>query len=149
MQSVCVLCLKWTFVCVLLLTQIPVKNLAKEISGALRKSRFYDGNRKMLVNTSEGDWLVYFLVILPKSVHGDEDFWGTLISSVSFILKHICVYLAHYPANIYLFKVNNWNKRKKMWNMFKVNNKDTRRRHWRHNTFHIFFLVFPLLTLNN
>ena len=30
-----------------------------------------------------------------------------------------------YPANIYLFKVNNRNT-KKVWNIFKVNNKDTR-----------------------
>ena len=36
--------------------------------------RFYDGNRKMLVNTIEGDRLVYFLVMLPKPVHRDEDF---------------------------------------------------------------------------
>ena len=30
-----------------------------------------------------------------------------------------------FPANIYLFKVNNGNTRK-MWNMFKANNKNTR-----------------------
>ena len=28
------------------------------------------------------------------------------------------------PANFYLFKVNNRNTRKKIWNMFKVNNKN-------------------------
>ena len=27
-----------------------------------------------------------------------------------------------FPDNIYLFKVNDWNTKKKVWNMFKVNN---------------------------
>ena len=31
-----------------------------------------------------------------------------------------------FPANIYLFKVNNGNTGKEMWNMSKVNNKNTR-----------------------
>ena len=41
-----------------------------------------------------------------------------------------------FPANIYLFKVNNKNTRKKVLNMFKV------------NTISDIFLVFLLLTLN-
>ena len=39
------------------------------------------------------------------------------------------------PTNFYLFKVNNRNTRKKVWNMFKVDNKDN-------------VVVFLLLILN-
>ena len=60
------------------------------------------------------------------------------------------------PANIYLFKVNNRNTRKKVWNMFKVNKKTPERRQWYRsdvlivNFEHIPYLVllFLLLTLN-
>ena len=38
-----------------------------------------------------------------------------------------CLFKTNIPANIYFFKVNNRNtKKKKVWNMFKVNNKNTR-----------------------
>ena len=54
------------------------------------------------------------------------------------------------PANIYLFKVNNRNTRRKVWNMFKAKNKNTRTMasFWYFllltlNIFHIFLLVFP------
>ena len=44
------------------------------------------------------------------------------IYNIQFALFHI---FNIYPANIYLLKLNNRNKRKKGWNMFKINNKDT------------------------
>ena len=61
-----------------------------------------------------------------------------------------------FPANIYLFKVNNKNTRKKLWNMFKVNNKNNRAASWlRSGVFivnfeHISHLIitFLMLTLN-
>ena len=38
----------------------------------------------------------------------------------------ICKISDHNPADIYSFKVNNRNTKKKVWNMFKVNNKNIR-----------------------
>ena len=59
-------------------------------------------------------------------------------------------------TKIYLFKVNNKNTRKKVWNIFKVNNKTPERRHWRRSGVFIvifehishLFLVFLLLILS-
>ena len=45
------------------------------------------------------------------------------------------------PAGNYMFKVNNRNTRKKMWNMFKFNKKDV-------NDANVVALVSLLLTLN-
>ena len=62
----------------------------------------------------------------------------------------------YYPANIYLFKVNNRNSRKKCGICSKLTIKTPERRHWRRsdvfivNFEHIshLFLVFLLFTLN-
>ena len=66
------------------------------------------------------------------------------------------LYDASYPANIYLFKVNNKDNRKMCEICSKLTIKMPERRPWRHsgdfivNFEHIsyFFLVFSLLTLN-
>ena len=45
---------------------------------------------------------------------------------VSYVLS-LNIATSYIPANIYLFKVNNRNTKKKVWNMFKVNNNNTRK----------------------
>ena len=61
------------------------------------------------------------------------------------------MYTRHFPANIYLFKVNNRNNRI----CSKLTTKKIERRHWHRsgillltlNIFHTFFLMFLVLTL--
>ena len=74
---------------------------------------------------------------------------------VSYVLS-LNIATSYIPANICLFKVNNRNTKKKVWNMFKVNNKIPEKRHWRRsgfflltlNIFHTFFLIGGLEQIN-
>ena len=50
-------------------------------------------------------------------------YWQLYSDQKMYVMFSISVY--YNPANIYLFKVDSRNIRKKVWNMFKVNNKNT------------------------
>ena len=82
------------------------KNHAKEISQTLWKSirdsvksrcflRFHNGSRNMFVNARDVNWFFIFPIMLleqlSKHVHMYCRFQGTLMSNISFILKHHCV----------------------------------------------------------
>ena len=75
---------------------------------------------------------------------------------IIYLQLYICWICSEYPANIYLFKVNNRNTRKMRELCSKLTTKTPKRRQWRRSGVFIFnfehilnlFLVFLLLTLN-
>ena len=57
--------------------------------------RFQNGNRNMFMNTNKAK-KIFFKTMLPKHVHMGYKDQVTMISSISFILKHIFMYLTHF-----------------------------------------------------
>ena len=76
------------------------------------------------------DWILNVLLFIQE--------WTKKMSKQTILLRifssllsskfawSILYTLSHYPASIYLLKVDNRSTRTKVWNMFKVNNKDSK-----------------------
>ena len=76
--------------------------------------------------------------ILPADLLSRNFLLNPFVFSIEIGLKEKSWVFRNFSATIYLFKVNNRNTRKNVWNKFKVNNTDTRMT--------LLFLLLTLLT---
>ena len=58
--------------------------------------KIHDGSRNIFVNRSKRNCCSIFLINLPKHVQMGWRFQKTLKSTLSFILKHVFMYLTHF-----------------------------------------------------
>ena len=93
-------------VCIFLLIRILVRTMSRKIHGLCIKSfadlvkyhyflRFRNRSRNIFVVKREKNLFFIFLIMLPKSVHMDWKFLGSLESSITFVLKSISLETFH------------------------------------------------------
>ena len=62
-------------------------------SSTLNVAGIHNDSINLIKNAGEGNWFSVFLMMFPKHVHIDRNLQWRLKSSMSFILKHIFIYI--------------------------------------------------------